>query len=62
MVRFDGDSERAAKAYQGYTPLAGVDIAEAAVWIADRPAHVQVAEMIILPTAQGSCVHLHKKS
>ena len=62
MVRFDGDAERADKTYQGYTPLAGEDIAEAAVWIASRPAHVQVAEMVILPTAQGSAVHVHKKN
>lgn len=62
MVRFDGDVERAKKTYQGFQPLTGADIGEAAVWIASRPPHVQVAEMIILPTAQGSCLHLHKES
>lgn len=62
MVRFDGDAERADNTYKGYTPLTGDDIAEAAVWITSRPAHVQVAEMVILPTAQGSAVHVHKES
>ena len=61
MVRFDGDTERAKKTYQGYQPLFGEDIADAAVWIASRPEHVQVAEMIILPTAQASAYHVHKQ-
>ena len=61
MVRFDGDKERAAKTYQGYQPLTGNDIAEAVVWIANRPPHVQIGEMIILPTAQASAMHLHKE-
>jgi len=48
LVRFNGDQERAGKTYQGYKPLSGRDIAEAVVWTASRPAHVQVAEMIVL--------------
>jgi len=60
QVRFHGDTERAAKTYQGFQPLTGDDIAEAAVWIADRPAHVQIAEVIILPTAQASAMVTHK--
>ncbi len=61
-VRFYGDSERAQKVYQGYKPLSPEDIAEAVVWIAGRPDHVQVAQMIIFPTAQGSAMITHKKS
>ena len=61
LVRFDGDTDRASSTYRGYTPLSGDDIAEAAVWIASRPPHVQVAEMVILPTAQGSAMHVHKE-
>jgi NADP-dependent 3-hydroxy acid dehydrogenase YdfG len=61
VVRFDGDTERAANTYKGYQPLKAEDIAEAAVWIASRPAHVQVAEMIIFPTAQASAMHVHKE-
>ncbi len=61
-VRFYGDSERAQKVYQGYKPLSPDDIAESIVWIADRPDHVQVAQLIIFPTAQGSAMVTHKKS
>lgn len=61
QVRFRGDLERAAKVYQGYQPLTAEDIAEAIVWIAERPDHVQIAEIIILPTAQAGSMVLHKK-
>jgi len=61
LVRFNGDQERAGKTYQGYKPLSGRDIAEAVVWTASRPAHVQVAEMIVLPTAQAAAMVLHKE-
>jgi len=60
VVRFYGDKERANKAYVGYEPLRGKDIAETAVWIASRPPHVQIAEVIILPTAQASAMVTHK--
>ena len=61
QVRFNGDTERAARTYQGYQPLTGDDIAEAVVWIADRPQHVQIAEVIIFPTAQASAGVVHKE-
>ncbi len=60
-VRFWGDKERARTVYQGYTPLTGDDVAEAVVWIADRPDHVQIAEVIIFPTDQGSSSIVHKR-
>jgi NADP-dependent 3-hydroxy acid dehydrogenase YdfG len=60
-VRFYGDKERAAKTYDGFKPLEGVDIANAVVWATSCPAHVQVAEMIILPTAQASAMVTHKE-
>jgi len=60
-VRFYGDKERAAKVYQGYTPLAPEDIAEAAVWVASRPPHVQIAEVLILPTDQAGSTIVHKR-
>lgn len=60
LVRFHGDQERAAKTYQGYKPLTGEDIAETIFWVADRPPHVQIAEVIILPTAQASVYVLSK--
>jgi len=60
-VRFHGDSERAKTVYQGYKPLDGDDIAEACVWAASRPEHVNVAEILILPKAQASCMIVNKK-
>ena len=60
-VRFWGDKERAAQVYKGYQPLTGDDVAEAIVWAAEQPAHVQVAEIILLPTAQASAMVVHKR-
>lgn len=60
-VRFYGDKERAARTYDGFKPLEGDDIANAVVWATSCPAHVQVAEMIILPTAQASAMVTHKE-
>ncbi|HPM37858.1 MAG TPA: SDR family oxidoreductase [candidate division Zixibacteria bacterium] len=60
-VRFHGDTERAAKVYQGFTPLSGDDVAEAVVWVADRPPHVTVADVLILPSAQASANLIHRE-
>lgn len=60
-VRFYGDRDRAKTVYQGYKPLAPDDIANTAVWIATQPDHVQIAEVIIFPTAQASSMHVHKE-
>lgn len=53
-VRFKGDEERAAKLYTGIKPLTGDDIADVAVYAANAPAHVQIAEVLILATHQAS--------
>ena len=53
-IRFKGDTERAAKLYQGIKPLTGNDIADVAVYAANAPAHVQIAEVLILATHQAS--------
>ncbi len=60
VVRFKGDRERAAIPYKGITPLHGEDIAEAIVWSASRPPHVNITEMIIFPTAQSSSTLVHR--
>jgi len=60
MVRFRGDAERASAVYAGMTPLTGDDVADAVVWISGRPAHVVVADMLLLPAAQASSVHVHR--
>lgn len=53
-VRFHGDNERATKVYQGIKPLTGDDIADVAVYAANAPSHVQIAEVLILATHQAS--------
>jgi 3-hydroxy acid dehydrogenase / malonic semialdehyde reductase len=60
-VRFKGDKERAASVYQGYEPLRSEDIAELIAFMVTRPAHVNLAEVLILPTAQASATVLHKQ-
>jgi serine 3-dehydrogenase len=61
-VRFRGDTERAAQVYQGMEPLTPQDIAEAVLWVASRPPHVDVLEVVILPTAQSSATLVHRKT
>ncbi len=53
-IRFHGDTDRAAKVYQGIKPLTGDDIADVAVYAANAPEHVQIAEVLILATHQAS--------
>lgn len=62
IVRFYGDSERAKKVYQGIKPLTGEDIADAIVWVASRPEHVNIAQVIVMPKAQASALVAHRKS
>src|SRR5438876_235582 len=51
-VRFHGDKERAKSVYQGFQPLTADDIADAIAYIINLPEHVNVLDMIIMPTAQ----------
>lgn len=53
-TRFHGDTERAANVYKGIKPLTGDDIADVAVYAANAPEHVQIAEVLILATHQAS--------
>ena len=53
-IRFHGDSDRAANVYKGIKPLTGDDIADVAVYAANAPEHVQIAEVLILATHQAS--------
>jgi NADP-dependent 3-hydroxy acid dehydrogenase YdfG len=60
IVRFRGDERRAGAVYQNLKPLTAEDIAEAVLFCATRPPHVQVAEMIVLPTNQASTTLVHR--
>ena len=53
-VRFKGDTERAENVYKGLTPLYATDIAEAILFMVTRPKHVNIDEIIIMPTDQAS--------
>jgi len=61
LVRFKGDKTRADKVYEGLTPLSADDVAEA-VWFAlSRPAHVNINDMLIMPTAQANITTVVRK-
>ena len=61
LVRFKGDAPRASRVYQGYQPLKPEDIAEI-VWFAlSQPPHVNIADLVVMPTAQASSTIVHKK-
>lgn len=59
-VRFKGDKERAEAVYKGFQPLVAQDIADLIVFMVTRPPHVNLAEILILPTAQASATTVHK--
>lgn len=54
VIRFGGDKQRADNVYKGIKPLTGNDIADVALYAAKAPAHVQVAEVLVLATHQAS--------
>ena len=60
LVRFHGESDRAAAVYKGIAALTGDDVADAVVYCASRPAHVTIAEMIVMPTSQASPMLAHR--
>jgi 3-hydroxy acid dehydrogenase / malonic semialdehyde reductase len=61
LVRFHGDEERAAKVYKGLTPLTPEDVAEAIVWAADRPAHVNIARVSMTSIHQANSLLFHRE-
>jgi NADP-dependent 3-hydroxy acid dehydrogenase YdfG len=58
VVRFDGDTARAAKVYEGMTPLTGDDIADSIAWAVTRPKHVNIDEMVVRPVAQATATQV----
>lgn len=61
-VRFKGDEDRAKAVYQGFDPLQAEDIADAIAYVLQVPAHVTIADMVILAGAQASATQIHRKS
>jgi len=53
MVRFHGDEQKASDVYKGFTPLYAKDIAETILFMVTRPAHVNIDDVLIMPTAQA---------
>jgi NADP-dependent 3-hydroxy acid dehydrogenase YdfG len=62
LVRFRGDEEKAAKVYKGVTPLTPEDIADAIVWSAGRPAHVNIARISLTSIDQANSLLFNRKS
>ena len=60
-VRFKGDKDKADKVYQGFDALQAGDIAETIEFILSRPAHVNIADMLVFPTAQASATMVNKQ-
>jgi NADP-dependent 3-hydroxy acid dehydrogenase YdfG len=61
IVRFDGDSDKAKKVYEGLQPLTPDDIAETIYWVANRPPHVNINDIIITPTVQATATNVIRK-
>src|ERR1035437_10222373 len=61
VVRFHGDEERAKKVYEGMQPLTAQDIAETIYWMASRPAHVNINDVIIMSTVQANTTTVLRK-
>jgi 3-hydroxy acid dehydrogenase/malonic semialdehyde reductase len=60
QVRFKGDMDAATNVYKGFKPLQAEDIANAVTWITSLPAHVNINDLVIMPTAQASPGYIHK--
>jgi len=61
LVRFKGDAVAARKVYEGMKPLTADDIAEILVWVASRPAHVNIDELIVKPVDQAAIGRVYRR-
>ena len=62
LVRFHGDKERAAKVYQGVTPLTPQDVADAILWAVTRPPHVNVSRVLLTSVDQANSLLFHRET
>jgi len=60
LVRFKGDRERADAVYQGFTPLSAEDVAESVFYVTTLPVHVNINDLVLMPTAQASATQFYK--
>jgi NADP-dependent 3-hydroxy acid dehydrogenase YdfG len=60
-IRFGGDAERAAKVYEGMTPLTADDIADCIAWAATRPSHVNIDQIVVMPRDQAGARQVHRR-
>jgi NADP-dependent 3-hydroxy acid dehydrogenase YdfG len=61
VVRFHGDEARAAKVYEGVTPLTADDIADCVAWAVTRPSHVNIDEIVLKPVQQADTLRVHRR-
>ncbi|MGP8219077.1 MAG: SDR family NAD(P)-dependent oxidoreductase [Limisphaerales bacterium] len=61
LVRFKGDAVRAEKVYEGINPLTAEDIAEILVWVASRPPHVNIDELLVKPVDQAAMHKIYRR-
>lgn len=61
LVRFNGDKERAGNVYKGYQPLKAEDVAEVVYYVTTLPQHVNINDLVLMPTAQACATIIHKK-
>ena len=59
-VRFKGDKDRAKKVYDGFDPLVADDVAETIWFAVSRPKHVNINELIVMPTAQATAGNIFR--
>jgi len=60
-VRFKGDQQRADQVYKGFKALQAEDIADIIAFVVTRPFHVNIADLVVMPTAQANSVTVNKK-
>ena len=62
VVRVGGDEARAAKVYEGMTPLVADDIADCVAWVATRPSHVNIDQIVVKPRDQATARMIHRQA